>query len=89
MLILEATPLFDLEAAQRIILGQPVQLAVPWMVSLRFKGDHFCGGSLIDEHWVLTAAHCIYPCPDITLVEAWVGGLALSAVWWSVENINS
>ncbi len=46
----------------------------PWMSSIRRKGSgtHFCGGSIIDQWWILTAAHCLhYEDSDILLpVEA-------------------
>lgn len=32
---------------------------VPFIVSLRSGNQHFCGGTLIEKNWVLTASHCI------------------------------
>ncbi|XP_031793751.1 transmembrane protease serine 12 isoform X1 [Sarcophilus harrisii] len=57
-------PLLDVISGSRIIGGHEAHIgAWPWMVSLQFskffnKSIHLCGGSIIKEMWVLTAAHC-------------------------------
>uniref|UniRef100_F7D0J2 Chymotrypsin like n=1 Tax=Monodelphis domestica TaxID=13616 RepID=F7D0J2_MONDO len=45
---------------QKIVNGEnAVSGSWPWQVSLQQQnGFHFCGGSLINQNWVVTAAHC-------------------------------
>ncbi|VFV39307.1 chymotrypsinogen b [Lynx pardinus] len=50
----------ELSGLSRIVNGEDaVPSSWPWQVSLQTRsGFHFCGGSLISQHWVVTAAHC-------------------------------
>ncbi|CAO1363856.1 unnamed protein product [Diamesa serratosioi] len=51
------------EIAPYIVNGTDAMIEeFPFMVSIRRDGNHTCGGSLLSESWILTAAHshCIY-----------------------------
>lgn len=44
---------------RRVVGGEPTDIKQhPWQVALQFKGTFSCGGSIIAEEWILTAAHC-------------------------------
>lgn len=54
----------------KIVNGQPTQPgAYPWQVGVRIKGSgrsdssHWCGASIISEHFLITAAHCMEDFP--------------------------
>lgn len=43
----------------RIVGGEMSSItSYPWQVSLHTGYQHQCGGSVLNKHWVLSAAHC-------------------------------
>uniref|UniRef100_A0A3Q3X224 trypsin n=1 Tax=Mola mola TaxID=94237 RepID=A0A3Q3X224_MOLML len=49
----------SLSSNNRIIGGDDASPGEwPWQVTLQLDSNHFCGGSLISDQWVLTAAQC-------------------------------
>lgn len=64
--LLISTSIFALVYAnpiQRVVGGEDATLhEFPYQISIRSpSGEHHCGGSILNENYILTAAHCIVP----------------------------
>ncbi|XP_015267986.1 PREDICTED: coagulation factor XII [Gekko japonicus] len=46
--------------------------AHPYMAAM-YLGEQFCGGSLIDSFWILTAAHCLERRPAVSQISVVLG----------------
>lgn len=83
----------DLEAAQddsKIVGGTAAQSQDwNWQVALRTNGRFFCGGSLANSIWVVTAAHCTQGMTVSTL-SVLLGGhnIGISESWTTTRTVG-
>ncbi|KZS06179.1 Clotting factor B [Daphnia magna] len=64
----------------RIVGGRPTEAYdYPWMAGLLFKGALYCGATLINDRYVVTAAHCVDGL-DMDSIHVLLGGHDLENV---------
>ena len=75
---------------RRIVGGEKTDIKQhSWQVALQLKGNFACGGSIIAQRWVLTAAHCF----DFSArsgdwrAKAGATNHATSGAWTEVERV--
>ncbi|XP_036882291.2 ovochymase-2 [Manis javanica] len=58
--LVKAQPWSYFNLLSYIVGGSQVEKgSYPWQVSLKQREKHICGGTIISQQWVITAAHCI------------------------------
>ncbi|XP_055589061.1 trypsin-2-like [Uranotaenia lowii] len=94
------SPLQQIESTQDveslIVGGHLINITdVPWQVSVQIYGSHLCGGSIVSEIWILSAAHCFTKGPRYYTVRAGSnandeGGQLIQVLYYIIhpENID-
>ncbi|XP_012860683.1 serine protease 38-like [Echinops telfairi] len=58
----------------------------PWQVSLQHNGYHTCGGTILSQRWVLTAAHCFSRSTKVRDLKVLMGSTNLKKSSWRTQK---
>ncbi|XP_059869596.1 serine protease 55 [Delphinus delphis] len=84
-------PVFERGAQySRIIGGMEAEVGeFPWQVSIQARNEHFCGGAIISEWWIVSAAHCFHSEISPTELRVVLGTNSLSSPSLEVKGVTS
>nr|XP_004458163.3 serine protease 38 [Dasypus novemcinctus] len=77
----------------KVLGGLPApEMKWPWQVSVHYGGFHTCGGSILNEYWILSAAHCFSKDKTKEAFDMYVGLVNLEAAtkhtqWFEVNKV--
>ncbi|KAB0361514.1 hypothetical protein FD754_005670 [Muntiacus muntjak] len=88
----------DVACGQRPVQGKilggvdALERKWPWQVSVHYTGLHICGGSIVDEYWILSAAHCFDRSMNTEAYDIYVGLVDLLVAgnhtqWFEVNRV--
>ena len=61
----------------RIAGGEDAPFPIPWQVHVYVDGFPSCGGTILDETTILSAAHCFYPPPYLSSYDIIEAGIKM------------
>ena len=75
---------------RRVLLGKVPSKYAPWISSVTLHGEHHCGGTLVTNTMLISAAHCFYNYRNSGW-EHWRAriGQKSSKTWLAVRKISS